>query len=167
MRRERGFTIIELMVTIIVLAILLSMAIPSFQSMIERRRLIAVAESVYSDLQFARSEAVKRSENMRVTIDPANGSDWCLEVVEDESEASIVRTCGDPELNIEMVNDLFSVTFGGVRGVPLDNVIPPAIEFASPSSLQLRVLIAPYIGRIRMCSPLIQGVGKLSGYPSC
>lgn len=167
----RGFTIVELMIVVVIVAILASMAIPSFQSMIERRRLIGAAESVYSDLQFARSEAVKQSRDLKVTITPNDGLDWCLQVskepvIEEDEEEVLLTTCGDPELNIQMKNDeSITVTLGRLRGAPLDNVIPPAIRFASPSGLELRVLIAPYIGRIRMCSP--DGVGKVNGYPSC
>ena len=168
MWRLRGFTIVELMIVLIIVAILASMAIPSFQSMIERRRLIGAAESVYSDLQFVRSEAVKQSWDLTVTITPNDGLDWCLEVIKlvEEVEEVLLRTCGDPELNIRMTNNAFSVTFRGLRGAPKETIIP-GIEFASPSGLELRVLIAPYIGRIRMCSPVIDGVGKVNGYPSC
>lgn len=68
MNRPQGFTIIELMVTIAVLAILAAMAIPSFTDMMERQRLINATEAVYSDLQNARSEAVKRSQQIVVSI---------------------------------------------------------------------------------------------------
>ena len=46
MNQSNGFSLIELMVTILALAILASIAVPSFQSMIEGRRLIAAAEAI-------------------------------------------------------------------------------------------------------------------------
>ena len=68
MNKSRGVTLIELMVTIVVLAILASMAIPSFTNMMERQRLINATEAIYSDLQNARSEAVKRSLQIVASI---------------------------------------------------------------------------------------------------
>lgn len=68
MNRFRGVTLIELMVTIVVLAILAGMAIPSFTNMMERQRLINATEAIYSDLQNARSEAVKRSLEIVASI---------------------------------------------------------------------------------------------------
>ncbi|MDE2081846.1 MAG: GspH/FimT family pseudopilin [Burkholderiales bacterium] len=55
-----GLTLIELMVTIAVAAILMATAIPSFQAMIQRNRVITEANSLVSDLQFARSEAIRQ-----------------------------------------------------------------------------------------------------------
>lgn len=64
--RNSGFTLIELMVTISVLAILMSIAIPSFQGFILNSRLTATTNDLASALAFARSEAVKRAT--RVTV---------------------------------------------------------------------------------------------------
>lgn len=64
--RNSGFTLIELMVTISVLAILLSIAVPSFQSFVLNSRLTATTNDLASALAVARSEAVKRAT--RVTV---------------------------------------------------------------------------------------------------
>lgn len=61
-----GFTLIELMVTISVLAILLAIAIPNFQSFILHSRLTATTNDLASALAMARSEAVKRAT--RITV---------------------------------------------------------------------------------------------------
>lgn len=59
--KQTGFTLIELMVTIAVLAILLSIAIPSFQNMVLNNRIAAQANQVITAFNYARSEAVKRA----------------------------------------------------------------------------------------------------------
>jgi type IV fimbrial biogenesis protein FimT len=57
---SRGFTAIELMVTVAILAVLAGIAAPSFNPIIERWRVRQVSEELQSTLYFARSEAVKR-----------------------------------------------------------------------------------------------------------
>jgi len=63
---ERGFTLIELMVTVGVVAILAAVAIPSFSSMIQNGRQSSVYNGLISELNYARSEAVKRSTSVVV-----------------------------------------------------------------------------------------------------
>ncbi len=72
MRRSRGFTLIELMVTIAVLAIALAVTVPSFREFVRRNHLAAATNNVASALALARSEAVKRAT--RVTVAPS--SNW-------------------------------------------------------------------------------------------
>lgn len=71
--RAYGFTAIELMVTIAIVAILAALAAPSFTPIIERYRSRQAAEDLLSTLYYARSEAIKRSGGITIT---ANSSDW-------------------------------------------------------------------------------------------
>ena len=59
-RHSLGFTLIELMVAVSVLGVLLAIALPSFQPLIERWRVRQVESNLEASLQFARSEAIKR-----------------------------------------------------------------------------------------------------------
>lgn len=59
-RSVKGFTAIELMVTVAILAVLAAIAAPSFKPLIERWQVRQVSEELQSTLYFARSEAVKR-----------------------------------------------------------------------------------------------------------
>ena len=63
---SRGFTIIELMVTVGVVAIMLSVAVPSISSMVKGNRLSTQINMVMADIHLARSESVKRG--VRVII---------------------------------------------------------------------------------------------------
>lgn len=73
--KQTGFTLIELMVTIAVLAILLSIAIPSFQNMMLNNRIAAQANQVITALNYTRSEAVKRAAT--ATVCSTNGGVAC------------------------------------------------------------------------------------------
>lgn len=63
---KRGFTLIELMVTIAVLAILLAVAIPSYQTFVMNSRMASQTNDLITALSLARSEAVKRAANVTV-----------------------------------------------------------------------------------------------------
>lgn len=73
--RSRGFTLVELMITIAIAAILLGIAVPSFQNFIVSSRITTQANDLISDLSLARSEAAKR--NTRVTVCTSTNSTAC------------------------------------------------------------------------------------------
>ena len=90
-----GFTLVELMITIAVLAIVLAVAVPSFQGIINRNRLVSASNEVVAALQLARMEAIRR--NGRVELCPStngtscSGSDWTRMIVRVVSDGTVVR----------------------------------------------------------------------------
>lgn len=62
----RGFTLIELMVTLAVAAIMIGIAVPSFQSVVNSNKLASAANEMVASLQLARMEAVRR--NVRAAV---------------------------------------------------------------------------------------------------
>jgi len=57
---QTGFTLLELMITMAIAAILLTVAVPSFQTTIGNNRLATQTNTLVTDINIARSEAVKR-----------------------------------------------------------------------------------------------------------
>ena len=76
-RRERGFTIIELMVAAAVAAVLLLIAIPSFKSITLSNRLTTTANDMVAAISTARMEAIKQNANSQLCSNSAtiNSSD--------------------------------------------------------------------------------------------
>lgn len=62
----RGFTAIELMVTVAILAVLTAIAAPSFKPLIERWKVRQVTEELQSTFYVARSEAIKRGGGVTI-----------------------------------------------------------------------------------------------------
>lgn len=76
-RGARGFTLVEVMVTIAIAAILAAVAVPSFMNASLGWRLSTYANSVVSTAHIARSEAIKR--NFKVTLCPSSDGATCLD----------------------------------------------------------------------------------------
>jgi len=66
LRTDSGFTLIELMITLVVAAVLLAWAVPSFQRFVERTTLTSATNSWVGTINLARNEAVTRGQ--RVTV---------------------------------------------------------------------------------------------------
>ncbi|WP_018141471.1 GspH/FimT family pseudopilin [Thioalkalivibrio sp. ALJ7] len=62
MTRPHGFTLVELMVTIAVAAILITIAVPGFQALVQNNRATALANQLTTAINLARSEAIRRGE---------------------------------------------------------------------------------------------------------
>ena len=69
--RSRGFTLIELMVTISIAAVLMAVAAPSFRDLVAGQKIKTASYDVLSALTYARSEALKR--NLNVSLVQAAG----------------------------------------------------------------------------------------------
>ncbi len=89
MRRDRGFTFIELMISLAVLAVLATLAAPSLYDFILVQRLKGVHAQFVADMQFARSEALSRFE--RRSDDPAQSVD--VQVIVSPATSSATMSC--------------------------------------------------------------------------
>ena len=70
---QEGFTLLECLVAVAVMAILTVLAVPGFRDLLVRRSVLLTAEALVGDLRFARSEAIKRGTQVSVCRS-ANGS---------------------------------------------------------------------------------------------
>lgn len=177
-RLAGGFTLIELLVTLSILAIVLALAVPSFNDFIDRGRLTSAADTLYADLQFARSEAIRNNQN--VTVSFQSGSAWCYGMVLGSSacDCSVTDSAAANYCSLKRVSaadfsqvsipDAASITFAAsqtgfdpVRGVALSS---GAVTLQSTQGKQATVSLA-LLGRVSLCSPA--GTGFTSAYPTC
>lgn len=81
-KTESGFTLVELMITLAVAAIILAIATPDFSNLIQNNRITSQTNELVSALHLARSEAVTRSATVTVCTrnstveDCDNSADW-------------------------------------------------------------------------------------------
>jgi type IV fimbrial biogenesis protein FimT len=98
-RAQRGFNLIELMVTLTVLGVLVAMGLPEFSKFVKDMKLGATASDLRADVQFARSEAIRR--NMRVLVCPRSDStsSTCATTVAATTWANGWLVCYDQDAN--------------------------------------------------------------------
>lgn len=82
---QRGVTLIELAIGLVVLAILLATALPSFSTWIQNSKIRTAAESIQNGLQLAKAEAVRRNTSVQFVLTSVlgggTGSDWAISCV--------------------------------------------------------------------------------------
>ena len=109
MKKHNGFTLIELMITLAVAAILVTIGIPSFQYILQSNRIATQTNEMITGLNVARSEAVRRNQD--VTVEPSNG-DW-LEGFQLESENEVLREFEEFGAGITIDGAPARITFEG------------------------------------------------------
>jgi len=89
---QLGLTLIEIMVTLAVVAITLSLGVPSFQGMVSSNRMSTTANSLISALNVARSEAIKRAARVNVVATSAStnwATGWKVQV---NSNSEVIKS---------------------------------------------------------------------------
>lgn len=95
LRRAAGFTLVELMITIAILAIISAFAVPSFNDMIQRNNRVSCTNEIIGALQLARSEAVRLGRN--ITVDAVGNDDISTGVVITDPDNTVLQqtaACG-------------------------------------------------------------------------
>ena len=153
MNRRRGFTIIELMVALVVVAILAVVAAPEFGEYFAAQRVKSAAEELLTDLQFARLESVQKNADITLTM---NSSGYTI-----TRGAATVKTVTLGSGTTVSAGSTMSAVFNAVRATANVNNGPVTIANGG-TSRTLRVGVNT-MGRVTICSPS----GSFKGYDAC
>lgn len=155
-RRAAGLTLIELMVAIAVLAVLATLALPSFGSLLERHRLSAAAETLALDLSETRFQSAQSGQPLHVVFRP--GRDWCWAVARtpacdcrDAAPACALKTVRAEELPGVELRSAQDARFDPAvdAGAPLQR--REMVLRSRGAADELRVQLSP-LGRASVCS---------------
>ena len=175
-RRQGGFTMIELLITITIIGLVLMFGMPSMSSWLQSNQIRSAAESVQSGLLLARSEAVRRNTNVQFTLSSLAGTgapDWsvtCATPAVDCPGAGMSETeirkysAQEGAPSTQVASPQATITFSGVgRVTPLPGTTM-AINISNPHGGAcaasagpmrcLRIQVSPG-GQIKMCDPAL------------
>jgi type IV fimbrial biogenesis protein FimT len=165
---QYGFTLIELMVTIGIVAVLLFVAAPSFVTTLAKQRMEGFASELATDIQYARSEAVQRNAAVGIAF----GAGCYTVYVLGTTNAANCVALGTGAVALKTVqltagNDLTFVpanpgtvftAFEPVRGMAVDAAtgatdLSGYVDVTSTSgNWQVRNIVTR-VGRVKSCSP--------------
>jgi prepilin-type N-terminal cleavage/methylation domain len=109
-RPQSGMTLIELIVTVTIAAILIASAAPSLREMMESNRLTALNNQLVSALNYARSEAVKRNQNVNMCVRKADGSGCSTTPSDGFNQGWLVLVEATGEILLDVAPDTNGVT---------------------------------------------------------
>ncbi|MFC7298401.1 GspH/FimT family pseudopilin [Herminiimonas aquatilis] len=155
---DQGFTLIELMIGIAIMAIVITLGMPSYSTWIQNSRLRNAAESILNGLQLARSEAVARNQRVRFTL--GAGSSWVVCLPDPDPDADCVliqsRATGDGSsaavtvVANPAITDVDFSPLGQGTAISIDVDVNTAV-LSAEDSRNLRILVSG--GNVRMCDP--------------
>jgi type IV fimbrial biogenesis protein FimT len=160
--RSRGFTLIELIITVVVLAVLLYVALPNFAVWMQNTQIRTAGEAILNGMQLARAEAIRRNVNVELRMDASSG--WTARVA-DSGETVQSRVAGEGSaaalITIAPVGAT-TVTFNsfgslaanadGSTAITEIKIDSPAI--AAADSRELCILVRTG-GNVRLCDPQV------------
>lgn len=171
---QRGFTLIELMISITLIALLLALGLPSFTQWLQNAQIRTAADSTLAGLQLARAEAVRRNVlvefiftstspvagNTGAAVASTTGPNWMVRLFQaggGNTSADFVRgranTEGTP--NATFTASQASIVFnslGRVTPTPAASITVNVTNSVGGANRPLRIVITP-AGQVRMCDP--------------
>ena len=192
--KTKGFTVIEMMIAVAVLAIITALALPSYREILEKRKVTSAAEQTMSFLSSAQLESVKRNRTVAVQFgtyskDGDSAVHWCLGMTDqatcdcrpDAATCTIegaVRSFQSDTLKYRKGASSIDTTatqFGGgdsifqfdpVRGLTLNSeTVDLALISPDQAMYALNVELTP-TGRVKICTSS-RGSKPVPGFDAC
>ncbi len=182
---NRGFTMIELMVTIALIGTLTALALPSYSDMVQKRKLTSSAQQMAAFINQGHTEAARR--NLPVTFSYRRDShdEWCVGAILGEDDCACTQTqsdqgdyCAIDGVKHIMNNETFgntqlvhimegngSFSFDPIRGILLESGDAMVIELHTDSRDYKINLEVNESGNVRLCSK--DDSHDLPGYEVC
>jgi type IV fimbrial biogenesis protein FimT len=182
--KRMGFTLIEVAITLVVLALVLMLGLPNLNTWVQNMQIRAAAESIHGGLQLARAEALRRNAAVRFQLVDTVGSDCALaaggtnwivsladptdacDVDPSETAAPFIMQKrsgaeGSPNAAVTATggstvafNGLGRVTGAAITQIDITNPGGGACQTAAGPMRCLRITVANG-GQVRMCDPAV------------
>lgn len=183
--RHRGFSLVEIMMSLVLLGIGMALALPSYRDMVEKRQVTNGAEQLASFINTAQGVAMKTNQVVTISYDRSGHDDWCIGAVSGETACDCTVTdtsatdycqiatqpfilnnghAGDRELMHAMEGD-GAYAFDPIRGLFLDLDDSLTLELHSNNRDFRLNLMVNSTGRVILCSG--DSTHSIPGYQAC
>lgn len=192
--RSRGFTLIELVVTIALLTVLFGLAVPAFGEWIRNARVRTASDALQNGVRTAQSEALRRNRQVVFFLTnaqpgegisaAANGRNWSLQTVArfDDADPEFIQggALADSATGVTITGPtalcfnsngrlVTNTNDSGPTGTGVTNATCDAanqvFDLAMPDARALRVTVT-LGGQVRMCDPLRSITTSPDGCPT-
>jgi type IV fimbrial biogenesis protein FimT len=182
-----GFSVVELMVSLAIFAVVAALALPSYAKMVEKRSLASAAEQMAAFVNFGQLESLKRNQPVTLSFTRRSHEDWCLGMTlgtvkcdceeTDDTQSDFCAIDGveqifnsDPFGNAELVHTIEiangdSLSFDPIRGILLDPNDDLLVELHTDSRDYRVNLMMNATGSVVLCST--EEGTRLPGYEVC
>lgn len=157
--RARGFTMVELLIAMVIAAILLFLAVPTYSEFMRNTRIRNTADSLANGIRLAQTEAIRRNQDVEFIVNPATG--WSIRdpITPQILQAELFSDTGgqlivDPnpvaavKLTYSAIGQLRTPTNPDDGSATMISI---AIRHATVASRELRVITEPFGMGIRVC----------------
>jgi len=171
----RGFTLIELMVSISIFSIILGYSAISLHDLYVKKRVESAAQKIYSDLRFAQSESIKLNAPVFVSFSHSN-NEWCyginLHAPCDCNKAQACKLVDREQIvnqsmfrDVSMIKSKFAgnknyTTFDPRKGFAIGGGVRNGTIWLASSKNDLFAIVISRMGRVRICSPSVSGYSQ-------
>jgi type IV fimbrial biogenesis protein FimT len=183
-RLQRGVTLIELMIGLAILAILMFLAVPSFNVFLNNQQIKNAGEAVLQGLNLARAEALRRNASVRFQfvdnltagcaldddtlnwiVSVADPTGTCNQPAGPGSAAGIIQSysSSDGTSNVVLAADNTSVVFNGmgrvigagITDISLRNQAGTCEHLDANGTMRCLRITVSTGGQIRLCDPKV------------
>lgn len=176
-KHHKGFTLLELVITIAIIAVAMAIAVPSMATFMRNAELTSISNSLLASINTARSEAMKRG--MNAMVKPVDSTNWrkgwivFVDVARDgdPSNATNIRITSQAEIpsyfdvtgfNVKFDASGYAKATTSPTHLPNGSFIIKRNDISGAEQLnQTRNVVISLTGRVRVCKP------KLAVDPEC
>lgn len=168
MKKQSGFSIIELMFTMTIAGVLLAVGVPAFGDLVKNNRISTDTNKIISSLRYARGEAISRDTTVAM-VPIVAGTNWTegWQIRLDVDGNGTFTDAGDTVLrSIDRVNDSSLISDGGVTQIVFNS--GGDVTAASVTTLTLQANVCTdNDNHIRAISVSLSGIASIVNNPGC